>query len=166
MPLNETVMYEEQLNKIRHVLGRLQKDANASAAFLVDRNGQQVAAVGENLDQTDSTALASLTAGNVASTDALAKLIGEKEFYSLVHEGETKNLHLSLVDGRIILVVLFDERSSLGLVRLRVRTTTSELTPIFVEIDQRHEKEGAQGRAAVATAFAEITDEDIDSLFA
>jgi predicted regulator of Ras-like GTPase activity (Roadblock/LC7/MglB family) len=166
MPVNETVMYEEQLKRIRHVLNRLQSDANASAGFLVDRNGQQIAAVGEDLDQTDSTALASLTAGNVASTDALAKLIGEPEFCSLVHEGTSKNLHLSLVNDRIILVVLFDERSSLGLVRLRVRTASGELAPIFEEIDRRQEKESAQGKAAVATAFAEITDEDIDSLFA
>ena len=39
-------------------------------------------------------ALASLTAGNVAATDGLARLIGEKEFSILFHEGERDNIHI------------------------------------------------------------------------
>lgn len=165
MPISGTVIYEEQVNKLNDVLSGLRVDANARAAFLVDRNGQQISAVGEDLDQMDPTSLASLTAGNVASTDALAKLIGEKEFLALVHEGERENMHISMVDARIILLVLFDERSSLGLVRLRVRKATMALASIFEEVERRQQSQGAEGRAAVQAAFAEITDDDIDSLF-
>ena len=88
MPLADTVMYEEEFKQIQDMLSRLRQESNARAAFLIDRNGQQIAATGENLETMDSTSLASLTAGNVASTDALAKLIGEKEFSILFHEGE------------------------------------------------------------------------------
>ena len=164
MPLADTVMYEEEFRQIQEVLGRLRQESNARAAFLIDRNGQQIAANGENLESMDSTSLASLTAGNVASTDALAKLIGEQEFSILFHEGEKDNLHISIVGGKIIMVILFDERSSLGLVRLRVRKATAELSAVFESINRKQEEDRAKGGTA-ESPFAEITDADIDSLF-
>ena len=165
MPLNDSVMYEEQMRQIDGILVRLRADANARAAFLIDRNGQQIAASGENLELLDATSLASLTAGNVASTDALAGLIGEREFSALVHEGEKDNLHISLVNRRIIMVILFDERSSLGLVRLRVRRATTDLITVFEDLDRIQTAQVATGSGA-PSPFAEITDADIDSLFA
>ena len=164
MPLADTVMYEDEFREIHDILQRLRKAANARAAFLIDRNGQQIASTGENIEGMDSTSLASLTAGNVASTDALAKLIGEKEFSVLFHEGEKDNLHISLVGNKGILVLLFDERSSLGLVRLRVRNATGSLADVFEKIDKKAADERAKG-AATESPFAEITDSDIDALF-
>lgn len=163
MPLSETVLYEEQLGEINAILSRLRSDSSARATFLIDRNGQQLACDGSEIDQVDFTALASLAAGNVASTDAIAKLIGEREFNALVHEGDKDSLHISLVNERIILLVLFDERSSLGLVRLRVRRATSDLVEVFQMLDRRHADSRQSG---AASPFAEITDDDIDSLFA
>ncbi len=112
----------------------------------------------------DTTSLASLTAGNVAATDGLARLIGEKEFSILFHEGEKDNIHISIVAQRVILVVIFDERSSLGLVRLRVRRATGELDKIFEEITQKVERE-KDSLVDFESPFSEITDDDIDRLF-
>jgi predicted regulator of Ras-like GTPase activity (Roadblock/LC7/MglB family) len=156
-------MYEEEYLVIKEVLHRLQIDANAKIVFLVDKNGQQIAASGD-MKGLDATSLASLTAGNVAATDGLAKLIGEKEFSILFHEGERDNIHISLVAQRVILVVIFDERSSLGLVRLRVKRASHELERVFEVIVRKAEEERASG-ARFDSPFAEITDEDIDSLF-
>src|SRR5207302_7222673 len=115
--------------QIKDTLQRLQDDSNSKIVFLVDKNGQQIAVHGE-IENLDATSLASLTAGNVAATDGLAKLIGEKEFSILFHEGERDNIHISIVAQRVILVVIFDNRSSLGLVRLRVKEASSELTDV------------------------------------
>lgn len=156
-------MYEEEYSQIKDVLARLQNDSNSKIVFLVDKNGQQIAAHGD-MQGVDATSLASLTAGNVAATDGLAKLIGEKEFSILFHEGERDNIHISLVAQRVILVVIFDEKSSLGLVRLRVKKASQELERIFEVIVQKAEDEGAAGNR-FDSPFAEITDEDIDSLF-
>ncbi|MDW7968091.1 MAG: roadblock/LC7 domain-containing protein [Thermoanaerobaculum sp.] len=154
------VMYEEEFERINSILGRLWVDANAKIVFLVDKNGQQIAAKGD-LEKVDTTSLASLTAGNVAATDGLARLIGEKEFSILFHEGERDNIHISIVAQRLILVVIFDERSSLGLVRLRVRKAAQELEEVLNDMAN---KAAQQGQAPVSP-FAEITDEDIDNLF-
>jgi hypothetical protein len=107
--------------------------------------------------------LASLTAGNIAATGGLAKLIGEKEFSILFHEGEKDNLHISIVGSRVILVVLFDSRSSLGLVRLRVKKASEELSQIFDSLAKRAEEKEKSGESDFP--FAEITDDDIDNLF-
>ena len=160
----DLVLYEEEFQKIKEALQRLRQDANANVVFLVDKNGQQIAAIGD-LNTLDTTSLASLTAGNVAATDGLARLIGEKEFSILFHEGERDNIHISIVASRVILVVIFDERSSLGLVRLRVKKASGELNDVFAKIMSKVEKERAAAGAAFESPFAEITDDDIDSLF-
>jgi predicted regulator of Ras-like GTPase activity (Roadblock/LC7/MglB family) len=164
MTVPDLVLYDEEFQRIRESLQRLRHDANANVVFLVDKNGQQIAAVGD-LQALDTTSLASLTAGNVAATDGLARLIGEKEFSILFHEGEKDNIHISIVAQRVILVVIFDERSSLGLVRLRVRRATTELDKIFEDIAKKAEKEKESLQAEFESPFAEITDEDIDRLF-
>lgn len=157
-------MYEEEYQQIKDTLQRLQVDSNAKIVFLVDKNGQQIANHGD-MRGVDATSLASLTAGNVAATDGLAKLIGEKEFSILFHEGERDNIHISLVAQRVILVVIFDERSSLGLVRLRVKKASAELEREFEQLMKRSEAERGSGGNRFDSPFAEITDEDIDSLF-
>ena len=83
----DLVLFEEEIHLLEDVLQRLRHDANARAVFLIDKNGQQIASAGE-VENFDSTSLASLTAGNVAATDGLAKLIGEREFSVLFHEGQ------------------------------------------------------------------------------
>src|SRR5262247_1689737 len=163
MTLPDLVLYDEEFRKIKESLQRLASDANANVVFLVDKNGQQIAAVGD-IQSIDTTSLASLTAGNVAATDGLARLIGEREFSILFHEGERDNIHISIVAQRVILVVIFDARSSLGLVRLRVKKASLELTEVFEKIVKKISSEKEAGTLD-DSPFAEITDEDIDSLF-
>jgi predicted regulator of Ras-like GTPase activity (Roadblock/LC7/MglB family) len=157
----QLVMYDEDFRKILAVTQRLVKDANAKGVFVVDRNGQLIGEAGE-MRGIDTTSLASLTAGCIAATGGLAKIVGEEEFPVHFHQGQRDNLHITLIAGRIILVVVFDERSSLGLVRLRVKKAGAQLARVFEEIQKKSDQ--GQGRGA-GTPFAEITDEDIDNLF-
>jgi predicted regulator of Ras-like GTPase activity (Roadblock/LC7/MglB family) len=156
------VLYEEEFKRLEEALRRLRQEANGKAVFLIDKNGQQIAAAGE-IDQFDTTSLASLTAGNVAATDGLAKLIGEREFSVLFHEGQQDHIHISIVAKRAILVVIFDDRSSLGLVRLRVKRASGDLEKIFEVMVQKGERDAQS--PTHASPFSEITDDDIDALF-
>jgi len=153
----QMVMYEEEFNQIQNVVDRLVRDANAKFVFIVDKNGQLIAASGD-ID-LDTTSLASLTAGNIAATGGMAKLLKENEFATQFHEGEKANIHIQLVGNRVILVVIFDSKSSLGLVRLRVRKASEELNHIFEALLKKVNEPGAD------SPFAEITDADIDNLF-
>src|SRR6188474_1284657 len=153
----QMVMYEEEFNQIQAVVDRLVREANAKVVFIDDKNGQLIAASGE-VDNIDTTSLASLTAGNIAATGGIAKLLRENEFTTQFHEGENANIHIQLVDNRVILVVIFDKKTSLGLVRLRVKKASEQLVGIFKELAA---KSAGPGNAM----FAEITDDDIDNLF-
>src|SRR5690606_7658574 len=134
--IQQMVIHEEDYRRITAVCDRLTRDANAKAVFLVDKNGQLIASSGAT-DNIDTTSLASLTAGNIAATGGLAKLLGEREFSILFHEGEKDNLHISIVAQKVILVVIFDSRSSLGLVRLRVKKASEELGLVILDVQRR-----------------------------
>ncbi|MFE7590824.1 roadblock/LC7 domain-containing protein [Kitasatospora sp. NPDC057512] len=148
--------YTDAIKQVEDALRRLHQEAGAKAAFLIDRKGRQVAAAGE-VEQFGTTSLASLTAGNVAATDGSARLIGEHELSVLFHEGQQDHVHISIGTKRAILVVAFDDRSSLGLVRLRIKRANSELERIIEE---------APASTPEGKPFlAEITDDDIEALF-
>src|ERR687889_1996586 len=153
------LLREQQYHQIKAVLARLRMDASAKVVFLVDKDGQEIASQGE-VGNLDTTSLASLAAGNVAATGGMAQLIGEKEFPTLSHEGEKESIHICII-GRVLLVVVFDERSSLGLVKLRVKQASRDLSSLFDELERLN----AERREREEALFAEITDDDIDSLF-
>ena len=157
MPEPQMVMFAEEFHQIQAIVDNLVRSSNASVVFIIDKNGQLIAASGES-DSIDTTSLASLTAGNIAATGGMAKLIREREFTTQFHEGEHANIHIQLVDNRVILVVIFDKKTSLGLVRLRVKKSCEQLGDIFRTLAEK-----AQGSGQ--TPFAEITDDDIDNLF-
>jgi len=152
-------MFDEEYREISAAVERLLHESNAKCVYLVDKDGQLITSSGETGD-IDSTSLASLTAGNIAATGGLAKLIGEKEFSILFHEGEKDNIHISVIGQRVILVVIFDRRSSLGLVRLRVRKASAELAASIQKLLDRTTA-GVEGE----TLLNEITDDDIERLF-
>ena len=161
---SDLMLYEEDARKLAAILQRLCEDSKGKAVFLIDKAGQLIASAGETAS-VDTTSLASLTAGNIAATGGLAQLLGEKEFTVLFHEGEKDNLHISVVGQRGILVVLFDRRSSLGLVRLRVKRAAEDISQVFTAMAERTQQETGRGRDAFQAQFAQITDDDIDNLF-
>jgi predicted regulator of Ras-like GTPase activity (Roadblock/LC7/MglB family) len=156
----QLVLHQEDHSRIVAAAQRLVSDANAKAVYLVDKDGQLVADSGE-LNGIDTTSLASLVAGSIAASGGLAKILGEDEFPVHFHQGKRDNVHITLVAQRIILVVIFDDRSSLGLVRLRVKKASHNLAQIFEEVFKKTEL----AEDLSDSPFVDITDEDIDNLF-
>lgn len=134
------VLLESDQLRLQELVERLQRDTNALAVLLLNRDGQEMARAGQTTG-LDITSLSSLFAGNVAATSEIARLLKEKEFEGQFHEGTTCSIHLSVVAQRAILAVLFNQQSSLGLVRLRVRRATEDMArllaqPTLVSVDQ------------------------------
>jgi predicted regulator of Ras-like GTPase activity (Roadblock/LC7/MglB family) len=150
---------EDDYGAITTALQRFLFDSNARCALLVDRAGQLVATVGEQ-PKFDPTAFATLTAADFSANDQLAKLIGENDFQSLFHQGEKESMYLADVARRVILVVLFDNRTTLGLVRLKMKQTVEELTRLFEQMFER----ARSGTNATPNILAGADDE-IDKLF-
>src|SRR4051812_45108710 len=150
---------EDDYGAITESLNRFLGEANARCAMLVDRSGQLVATVGEQ-PKFDPTAFATLTAADFSANDQLAKLIGESDFNSLFHQGEKESMYLADVARRVILVVLFDNRTTLGLVRLKMKETVHELTRLFEQVFARPTSAQGGGPGLLAGA-----DDEIDKLF-
>jgi predicted regulator of Ras-like GTPase activity (Roadblock/LC7/MglB family) len=127
---------ENDFKLIQTHLQEFLRESNSRCALLVDRTGQLVATAGEP-PQFDATAFASLTAADFSANDQLAKMIGEPEFATLVHQGEKESMFLADVAKRVILVILFDNRTTLGLVKIKVRNTVGNLNKVFEEMFNR-----------------------------
>ena len=153
------ILQEQQFQRLKSVLARLCVECAARVVFLVDRDGQTITFHGD-IGNMDTTSFSSLAAGNVAATTSMAKLIGEDVFPAVVHEGERESIFISVI-GRSLLVVVFDERSTLGLVKLRTKKASHEVAAVLDEATRT----SASSRLDNSSFFAEITDEDIDSLF-
>lgn len=151
------IIQEQHFQKLKTILARLCIECAGRVVFLVDRDGQTIAFHGD-IGDMDTTSFSSLAAGNVAATSSMAKLIGEDVFPAVFHEGERESIFISVI-GRSLLVVVFDERSTLGLVKLRTKRASFEVADILEEASKQ------SSFAMNNTVFAEITDEDIDSLF-
>jgi predicted regulator of Ras-like GTPase activity (Roadblock/LC7/MglB family) len=85
----------------------------------------------------DGLTFASLVAGDFAASDQLAKILGEEEFSSLYHAGVGKSMFLADVSGWGILAALFDNKTTLGMIRLRSRTVVPKLADVFQTIATR-----------------------------
>ena len=154
------IIHEQQFQRIKNVLARLCVECAARVVFLVDRDGQPIAFHGD-IGDMDTTSFSSLAAGNVAATTSMAKLIGEDVFPAVVHEGERESIFISVI-GRSLLVVVFDERSTLGLVKIRAKKASYEVASILDDAAS----DSKAFSIAQDSVFADISDDDIDSLFA
>ncbi|RMH68946.1 MAG: roadblock/LC7 domain-containing protein [Gemmatimonadetes bacterium] len=156
-------LFEEDFYMINQNLSKLLANSNARSVMLIDKTGQLITSAGE--DPTfDTTSFASLSAADFAANSQIAALIGEKEFNTLVHQGANDSMYLNLIENRVILVVIFDKRTTLGLVRLRVKKAVEELSDIFSDVFKKLES-GQQQSNPLNEAFASDAEDEIDSLF-
>jgi predicted regulator of Ras-like GTPase activity (Roadblock/LC7/MglB family) len=152
-----TLTPEDEL-ALRRGMERLLQESGAHSALLVDRGGQLLAQAGQR-PAFDATTFATLTAADFSANDQLARLLGESDFTSLFHQGERESMLVADIARRAILVVLFDSRTTLGLVRLRLRPAAGELARTVDAMSARDAQAGAP-RAILAGA-----DDEIDRLF-
>jgi predicted regulator of Ras-like GTPase activity (Roadblock/LC7/MglB family) len=127
---SDLVIYEDQIEEIDKELIKLIKGAEAKCALLVDKDGYLITRQGFT-HSLDTTALSALLAGSFASTKEIARLVGEPEFSVLFHQGKRDHIHLCLIGERTILAVIFDDRTTIGMVRLYAKEVSEDLAKIL-----------------------------------
>jgi predicted regulator of Ras-like GTPase activity (Roadblock/LC7/MglB family) len=130
------VFYKEDIERISKTLLTFLKNANARCVLLVDKDGHLVTKEGES-STYDMDTISALVAGSFAATKQMAKLLGEEEFSIMFHQGKKDNIQLSLVGDRTILAVIFDDKTTLGMVRLYASQVSSKLAEVFDQIGTR-----------------------------
>ena len=159
-------IFEEDYWAINSVLSDLLKSSNSRSTLLIDRTGQLISKVGMPPD-FDMMSFASLCAADFEANNQLAQLIGEKDFSTLYHQGAEESMYLSKIVRDVILVVLFDKGTTLGLVRLRVKRAVGELSTIVESLFQKLEYRNEEyDKPLMDDEFTKEVEAEIDSLFA
>ena len=140
--MRDLVIHEADAAHIDAVLSRFLGDAGASAAILIDRSGQPLAQAFAGTE-LDTESIGALAAGAFSSTGALARLLGESEFSVLFHEGRHESLHVSAVDEQSILLAVFGESTTVGMVRLFAKEACGSIAAILGEARARPRRVGA-----------------------
>jgi len=127
---NRLVFYRDDVRTINRVLREFLKLSNAKCALLVDKEGHMITKQGVTRS-FDMDTISALVAGSFAATKEMARVLGEEEFSILFHQGKTDNIQLSLVGDRTLLTVIFDDSTTIGMVRLYANETARRLLEIF-----------------------------------
>ncbi|HEY6195253.1 MAG TPA: roadblock/LC7 domain-containing protein [Candidatus Eisenbacteria bacterium] len=159
-------LFESDFKLIDDVLDELLQRTNALSAHLIDRSGQVITSAGR-VDDFDVTSFASLAAADFTANTELAMLLGEASVDAVVNEGRARSVYSRLLADRVILSVVFDKRSTLGLVRIRSRRGAETLDNVFRTL---FEKVGIGGEAPAeafeaAPDFAAAASNEVDALF-
>ena len=127
---NRLVFYREDIRNINRILREFLKLSNAKCALLVDKEGHMITKQGVTRS-FDMDTISALVAGSFAATKEMARVLGEDEFSILFHQGKTDNIQLSLVGDRTLLTVIFDDSTTIGMVRLYANETSKRLMEVF-----------------------------------
>ena len=156
------VLSSTHVEELSRALHDLLKHAEGKCALLVDQDGRCLVKAG-GTKSFDADALSALIAGSFASTRALAQIVGESEFSVLFHQGEKDHIHNLLVDNNTILAVIFDDRTTVGMVRLYSKEAATRAKEILDRVRQENRPEPVA--SAASTEAAQETKNRIDDIF-
>jgi predicted regulator of Ras-like GTPase activity (Roadblock/LC7/MglB family) len=130
--LRETrlVFYKEDIDSLNAIIDAFLKQSAAKCALLIDKDGHMVTGRGAT-QKIDVDTISALVAGSFAATREMAKLLGEDEFSALFHQGKSDNIQLSLVGDRALFTAIFDEQTTVGMVRLYANEAAKRMAAIF-----------------------------------
>ena len=155
------VFYVEDVEKINAVLDEFLSASQARAVLLVDSEGHLVTKKGIT-SAIDSDSLSALVAGSFASTRELARILGEAEFSVIFHQGQNENIQISMVAERALLVIIFDDRTTVGMVRIYCQELTQQLGGIFRTAAERFEKGGGR---EISEEYGQAAQDRLDEFF-
>ncbi|MBI4699995.1 MAG: roadblock/LC7 domain-containing protein [Deltaproteobacteria bacterium] len=160
MTTTELVLQEAELDRIQGALAPLTDKASVELVLLLDTAGQLIASSGK-VDGLDTTSFGSLTAGNVAAAARMAELLKKDDLRVQFHDGKDTHVHVVPVGDGMILVVVFDSKSSVGLVRLWTSKARGMLEEVFASAVRRQQSGGPRH----SSFLGGLTDDDVEELF-
>jgi predicted regulator of Ras-like GTPase activity (Roadblock/LC7/MglB family) len=155
------VFYTDDIERIDAELDGFLEMSAARCAMLIDRSGHLVTRRGETVSGSQDS-IAALAAGSFAATREMARLLGEEAFNTLFHQGTRESIQIAQVNDRALFVIVFDERSNLGLVRFYAQEALGRLQEVLDEMEARPPSEG---RDSLSSDFSTRATAALDELF-
>jgi predicted regulator of Ras-like GTPase activity (Roadblock/LC7/MglB family) len=148
--------------EVGRVLEGLVLETQSVTALLISREGICLSKAGLT-ESLNSTALAALVAGMFAATREVANIVGEEHFSILLQQGEKRNIHISLIGERSMLVVVFEDNSRIGLVRMATRRSA---TALYAILNKKPDDSAVMARESLSMpAFREYAMNLVDQIF-
>lgn len=136
----QLILSEKIYNEVVKVIGDLYSNIHPQVIVFAESNGYPITYKGD-LQNIDLPSIATLSANNFSATAKMASIIGEKDsFRYLYHEGEKTNVYLSNVGFNFILVVVFDAKIALGMVRVYTKKAIEALASLLQSAKEEEEK--------------------------
>jgi predicted regulator of Ras-like GTPase activity (Roadblock/LC7/MglB family) len=157
------VFYEEDIDAIEAILDAFLKKSGARCGLLVDQDGHTITARGQTKN-VDLDTISALVAGSFAATRQLARQFGEREFTALFHQGKGGNIQLSLVGERALLTSLFDDNTTVGMVRLYASEAAKRLTAIFTRKASESNEDDGVDASVEADGFGSQSQGALDDI--
>lgn len=129
--MNYGIVSQEQIEKIDSILTDKLIKLGVDCVIVIDMAGNIITAKDNGESKYDVYSFAALAAGNFATVDAMAKLVGEEEFSLLFHKGQESSIHFSKIDEEFLLISMFGQDVSLGFLRLNVVYAIEEIKKIW-----------------------------------
>ncbi|MDR3569393.1 MAG: roadblock/LC7 domain-containing protein [Syntrophobacteraceae bacterium] len=126
------ILTKNDIGKLDEIISDQLLDSGAEHVVLTDLSGNLIMERG-SLEMEDIFSLAAVSAANFAATAEIARLIGEEDFTLLFHKGGRRNVHFSRLAKDYLIITLFNDNVSLGLIRLRLGSAINEMASIFGE---------------------------------
>ncbi len=153
------VFYKEDIDKIDKMLEEMLRLSKAKCALLIDKDGHLVTKQGGS-SSYDTDTIAALVAGSFAATKEMARILGEEEFSVLFHQGKKDNIHLTLVGNRTLLAIIFDDKTTVGMVRLYSNEVTKKMVAVFTDATKKNRE-----IPKVAEGYTDAARNKVDEFF-
>jgi predicted regulator of Ras-like GTPase activity (Roadblock/LC7/MglB family) len=162
--LRRLVFYAQDTDRFNATLLGFVRKANAQAAMLIDREGHMVARQGFKQSDNDSQALAALVAGSFATTQQVAKLLGEADFRTLSHQGSDHSIHVTLIGERTLQVAVFATAVKAGMIQVFCKELATQMEAILADAATRQAAEPAD-KQPLGKDFSDAMKDQLDNLF-
>ncbi len=123
----------EDVAQIDAVLHDYLGKSEADLALLLDKGGNIISQQGE-ANSHQLSIVAALAAGSFAATKELASRIGEREFNALYHQGKGVHVFMNSVDENTILLTVFSDKTTVGLIRFYSVSCARKLQQVFEQL--------------------------------
>ncbi len=120
----------EDIAILDSILADFLQKSDADLTIVIDRGGNVISQFGD-IAIMDVTTIAALAAGSFAATRELAHRIGEVEFNALYHQGNGNHIFMNSVDDNTIMITVFGQRTTVGLVRFYAASTARSVAELF-----------------------------------
>ncbi|MGO9569906.1 MAG: roadblock/LC7 domain-containing protein [Desulfomonilaceae bacterium] len=122
------------------ILSELVERSGALTALLITKEGFSIDEAGDT-SYLNVTAMAALVAGMFSATREVARLVGEEKFSILLQQGETRHIHISLIDDSTMMVIIFEDYQRIGMVRHEARKAATAISSILKRPDKPEHSE-------------------------